>query len=130
MKKKIIITIVILAILGVAAFFIYKKVKQKNQTGTGSIGSGSGTTGFPLKQGSRGKEVENVQKALNQVNQQSAFTALIVDGIFGPKTEAALQSTLGLKQLTKTQYNKFMLLTNVTGKTELAANDKLEIKNA
>jgi len=101
MKKKIIIIVIIVVILGIAAFFIYKKVKK---SGGSTPGSATGGSEFPLKQGSRGTKVENLQKALNKINP----IELTVDGIFGPKTEADLLKKVGLKQLTKKQYEEFM----------------------
>ena len=42
---------------------------------------------FPLKKGSRGERVEKLQEFLNKTNNES----LVVDGIFGSKTEAAVK---------------------------------------
>jgi len=125
MKKKVIIIIIVLALLGAATFFIVKKVKQ-NKTGTTSSGTSSAST-FPLKQGSRGNEVKTVQSALNKILEN----LLDVDGIFGPKTEEALYQKVGLKQLTKKQYDAFL---SVFAKIIMASGlyqwEKEEIQNA
>jgi peptidoglycan hydrolase-like protein with peptidoglycan-binding domain len=63
---------------------------------TGNIQTGSfyptrttdNMPGFPLSQGSRGEYVKNMQRALND----RFGTALVVDGIFGPKTYKAVSA--------------------------------------
>ena len=42
---------------------------------------------FPLKKGSRGERVKKLQEFLNKTNSES----LVVDGIFGSKTEAGVK---------------------------------------
>jgi len=101
MKKKVFIIIVVLIIAGVASFFIYKKVKQKKEAGSsGTTGGATGTSTFPLKQGSQGENVKLLQNMLNKI----VPAELEADGIFGTKTEASLQNKVGLKQLTKNQF--------------------------
>jgi len=111
MKKKVIIIIIVLALLGAATFFIVKKVKQ-NKTGTTSSGTSSAST-FPLKKGSQGNEVITLQTILNKIVGSAPIDTirLDIDGIFGAKTEQALQEKVGLTQLTKNQYNALIRLT-------------------
>ena len=142
MKKKIIIIIVVLAVLGVVTYFIVKKVKQKNATNnnaTKGSGSSSGSTPgttvtgsavFPLKNGSKGAEVKRLQQRLNNVI-PTMLVRLTEDGVFGPKTETALFNTVGLKQLTQNQYNKFIqLTTGFVGPLGLGQAQIKQIQNA
>jgi len=127
MKKKITIIIIIVAILGIASFFIYKKVKQRKETSSGTGSTGSSSAGFPLKQGSRGTEVKNIQGSLNRI----LPATLTVDGIFGPATEASLQQKIGLSQLTKKQYDAFMsVMSGFVMGTGLNQFELAQIKNA
>jgi len=121
MKKRIVIIIAIAAVLGIAIFFIVKKTKQKN-------GASNSTGGiFPLKKGSRGTEVKNVQNMLNKIIPAD----IEVDGIFGPKTESSLQQKVGLIQLTKKQYEKFIeIMAGQSLLTGLYEHEKSQIKNA
>lgn len=122
MKKKIIITTIILAILAIVTFFIVKKVKQTNATS--STGTG---TGFPLKQGSKGEEVKIVQNSLNKI----IGNTIAADGVFGQQTENALYIKVGLKQLTKKQYEAFIsVFSGLTLVASLYDHEKNQIKNA
>lgn len=47
-------------------------------------------SGFPLKRGSRGALVKQLQTALNQTYGEAVFATEDIVGIFGPKTEATL----------------------------------------
>lgn len=102
MKKAVIITLILLIIL----IIIWKRdwIKEKIQSFTKksstadeasrAIDEGSTGTNYqsddkpPLKRGSRGDNVLKVQKALNILYN----SGLTEDGIFGPKTEEALNS--------------------------------------
>ena len=133
MKKKIIIIIIIVAILGIASFFIYKKQKKASGASTGgSSGNSNLTTNqpstFPLKNGSRGNEVKILQSTLNKTGQTAI--PLVVDGIFGTKTEAALYEKVGLKQLTKNQYTAYVKISNNELASGLTLIQKDEIKHA
>jgi hypothetical protein len=57
-------------------------------TGNIQTGTTDNMPGFPLSQGSRGEYVKNMQRALND----RFGTALVVDGIFGPKTYKAVSA--------------------------------------
>ena len=78
MKKKVIIPIVILTAIALAIFFI---VRQKRKKADETI--------FPLVHGSEGKEVRQLQIALNRITGNT----IVVDGIFGDKTYSALAYT-------------------------------------
>ncbi len=79
-KKKIIVIIIVALVLAVGLFLLVKK----NPTS-------SSTSVFPLKIGSRGQEVKDLQTKLG----------VDVDGIFGEKTQAALVEATGKKEITE-----------------------------
>jgi len=126
MKKKTLIIIVLLIIFAIIITFITIKVKKRNNLSS-STNSSSNSGTFPLKQGSRGTEVKNVQNMLNKIIPAD----LEVDGIFGPKTEASLQKRVGLRQLTKKQYEKFIeIMAGQVLLTALYESEKSQIINA
>ena len=59
---------------------------------------------FPLKKGSRGDEVKNLQTVLNVLYKDVIGTQLVVDGIFGSKTEAALKAATGKTTISQDEY--------------------------
>ncbi len=60
---------------------------------------------YPLKSGSKGALVKELQNILNDAG---ASPALVVDGIFGPKTQSALVKFYGKTQIaTATDYGAF-----------------------
>ncbi|MDR0207029.1 MAG: hypothetical protein LBI45_07230 [Bacteroidales bacterium] len=99
MKKKIVMIIVVLALLGIASYFIIKKIKQKKaRDNTPEVRSDN----FPLKQGSTGVRVIFLQKVLNALNPMAE--QLVEDGIFGYKTEARLYNLTGMRIVSKSFY--------------------------
>ena len=70
-----------------------RKLRRELGIETPSNGGGSNTPApaanddFPLKKGSKGERVKKLQEFLNNNNNES----LVVDGIFGSKTEAAVK---------------------------------------
>jgi hypothetical protein len=64
-----------------------------------------------LKRGSKGIEVEILQKALRQLD---------VDGDFGGLTEARLKNVMGISQTSINQYNEF--IRNQKPKTQTTQN--------
>lgn len=56
---------------------------------------------FPLKRGSKGREVEQLQLFL--ISKKEDITA---DGKFGPKTEGALQNVLKVKEVSKNLFKE------------------------
>lgn len=92
--------------LTLAGYLIYRRAKKKAQeTGTGEV-SGGGTSGkgtnifsnFPIKKGSSGNMVKQLQQAL--VNQGAKLPKYGVDGKFGSETEAALKSLYKITSVT------------------------------
>ncbi len=100
---------IVAALIGVAgAYFIYRYIKGNKKSSSEPIKKGGfvievpppekisevqfnvGTDKFPLGKGSRGNNVKLLQQAL---------TGLVVDGIFGSKTESALASKTGKKSV-------------------------------
>ncbi len=116
MKKLIFPIILILIAVGLAVYFFI--LKKKNADGTGSelppipgpSGNGSDpapiqTSLFPLKRGSKGEFVKNVQKFLNWKYK----AGLTVDGDFGPKTETAVLKFLKVKTISQGLYKEGIL---------------------
>jgi hypothetical protein len=108
--KKFIIPAIILA-GGLAFIFkdkLFKKKSLQNKydggnegtgtgTGTGSTGgSGVSRNEFPLKKGSRGSKVKELQQAILQ-NNSSLLPKFGADSDFGSETEAAVVKLLGKK---------------------------------
>jgi hypothetical protein len=89
--------------LGVGSLSTTDSSDSSGSDSSGSSGSSGSTTSqpaanlnltqnasFPLKNGSRGKQVVELQKFLN--TNGYADPKLVVDGVFGSKTEAALMN--------------------------------------
>ncbi|MCX6250730.1 MAG: peptidoglycan-binding domain-containing protein [Bacteroidetes bacterium] len=90
-NKKLIFWIAGLLILAYVIWhFVKKRATSAHEAalpGTNHVPiSPASLTGFPLKQGSRGKYVTALQQYLKDAKKES----LTVDGILGPKTAAAL----------------------------------------
>jgi len=81
---------------------VLRRRRLRKELGIGPPSTGGGTTStggntqsntssandtFPLKKGSKGLRVKKLQDFLNKENNES----LVVDGIFGSKTEAAVK---------------------------------------
>ncbi len=117
-------------IAGTIIFLLWydKKAKKEEEGGTSSAGgnsssssTSSGASVFPLKLGSTGTKVKELQSKLNSVVAKKAsytfvkptylgveINSLVVDGIFGPRTLAFLQyafSNTGKMQITETEFN-------------------------
>ena len=134
MKKKVIIIIIVLVIVGISSIFIFKKVKKEKAATGGSSGAGTGSgtsqaTKFPLKKGSTGDAVKKVQEGLNTINRKKlSYTDLVVDGIFGTKTETALNDACSLKELTKARYEKFLECVGKVGENGFTVTEKILIQ--
>jgi peptidoglycan hydrolase-like protein with peptidoglycan-binding domain len=127
-KKTIVALLLSAAIIAGTIIFLlwYDKKAKKEQDGTSpGIGGGGSTSStsnvFPLKVGSTGAKVRELQSKLNVVVPKKAaylyvkptylgveINSLVVDGIFGPRTLAFLQyafSDTNKTQITETEFN-------------------------
>lgn len=99
----IIIAILILSGAGLVFFSFKDKLfgKSKTPTPPDTAPDLPPTPGIDhtrtLARGSKGEEVIHLQSLLNKVLTKRKITPLVVDGIFGPFTENALLSVLGVK---------------------------------
>ena len=115
MKKKIVIPIVVLTAIAIAIFFI---VRQKRKKADETI--------FPLVLGSRGKEVESLQRALNNAAPDGG---LVVDGVLGPVTLESMMHFLGITKVVSRKHLDAIISVTKT-KHELTAADFKKIQNA
>jgi hypothetical protein len=105
-KVTLFVAVIVVAV-GLTIWLAYRaRKKEADETGaTGSV--------FPLRYGSRGQEVKNVQYAVNvllaRLPGDYDFAPLSVDGIWGDKTDHALRMTFlsGLSDVavTKEKYD-------------------------
>ncbi|MFZ6012723.1 MAG: peptidoglycan-binding domain-containing protein [Bacteroidota bacterium] len=127
---KVFIYALALAALGGGGFLVYDRLKRKKQAAANQIPSGSGaetiiinnslpvsysptsTTrllsststrndNFPLKRGSRGGRVTQLQQALAKTN-----PSIAIDGQFGPQTAGALKAAGYPEVVDQTLFNK------------------------
>lgn len=100
-----IITIAIVVVVIIIAYKYLQKnpLKTSNTTNSGASKSTTNTTGggvnlpvgsYPIRNGSVSIKVKALQEALNKY----PTINLVTDGIFGPKTAAAVQFALGLQK--------------------------------
>jgi len=110
-KKKIITWIVIIAIILIAAYFLFiKKKKEPSIEETAAV-----ATAFPLKMGSEGKEVEQLQMYLLRTY-GAQFPMFGVDGKWGDETDSAVKKFLLKDNVSKDSYDKWNLASFVTTK--------------
>lgn len=103
MDKNQKILLVSIGLIGLGLYFFYKQSKQDSVSADEELKGSDSTTETAqanwdkiLKKGSKGIEVEILQKALKQLD---------VDGDFGALTEARLKRVTGLTEITLNQYN-------------------------
>jgi hypothetical protein len=102
-NQKVIVVSAGLIILGL--YFFDKQRKQGSEPAIDNANSSSDTLtekadwNKVLKKGSKGIEVEMLQKALKQIE---------VDGDFGALTEARLKKVMKVTQTSLNDYNKFI----------------------
>jgi hypothetical protein len=105
-RRKIILLFAAVALCaaGVAVWAFRSKKQPEDASGV-----------FPLRYGSRGEEVKNVQRAVNALYAQNPaaydFEPLAVDGIWGDLTDYALKRTFLIMQeslITQEKYNNIM----------------------
>jgi len=109
-KSKIII-ITIIAIIIVVIIVLYRKYKKGADISTVIVpGSNSSSpleinATFPLVYGSRGKEVAQVQRWVNNGYNPDNLAPLVIDGILGPKTRQGIISAGFSLPITKEFYD-------------------------
>ncbi|MCL2413593.1 MAG: hypothetical protein FWC98_05610 [Bacteroidales bacterium] len=105
--KKILLILAISTIIGITIWYFVRQ--NRKSTGSDS-GSSAGTDDFPLRRGSRGNNVMRLQTFLNEriayannlfhgVSTPRVF--LIVDGIFGPLTEAEVRRFFTVNEVSR-----------------------------
>lgn len=94
-----------------AGYLIYRRAKKKASENQSESMSGGGTTSrstnifsnFPLKKGSSGNLVKQLQQAL--LSQGGKLPKYGADGKFGSETEAALKSLYKVTSVDETTFN-------------------------
>ncbi len=110
MKKQTMqLGLIFLAMIFIIVFLnkYFKKKLPMNTEGDPTTGLPEeiNTTAFPLKLGSSGQEVKNLQMVLNQTRN----TALAEDGSFGNATLTALQTHFGANEVSEVDYRANVL---------------------
>lgn len=133
-RKKVLLIVGGLGLTATALYLIFRKkpntvvgsiissVKQKvspsynlptttgSTTSTNTSTTTSSTTtsevDFPLKSGSRGTNVKSLQIMINSLYIDKIGIKLVEDGIWGPKTGAAVKTATGLSQISKKDFDK------------------------
>ncbi len=105
------------AIAAVVLLILYMVLKKKKPVAinpvTGAAIPSTPSSTFPLKMGSKGKEVEQLQAYL--VRQYGAqFPLYGVDGDWGPETDATVKRLLNRDNVSKDAYDKWNLASIVT----------------
>ena len=91
----------------IGGYLIYKQFSKAGTSGLKDVppppqpkptasSPSSSKSDFPLQRGSRNETVRELQSLLNTELGSQGKTLLVLDGIFGAKTEAALQSIAGV----------------------------------
>lgn len=120
---KVILIVGVLVILG--AILAKWLMKNKNTDSGGTVSGGSPDNGtnttnasFPLRRGSRGKQVNQLQRWLNTNTSGliydtasgllyvSPHKAVGVDSIFGAETERELKAATGMTEVSKDYFTK------------------------
>ena len=114
MIQKAKITLIVGAGLVVAALLVYflfffGKNKDNDEV-EGSMSGKYTDDRFPLKRNSGGANVRALQTYLNPLLVVNGGKKLVVDGKFGPKTEAACELIFGEKICTEANFNNIKAL--------------------
>lgn len=110
MKTRTIYVIIAVILLVVIAIAIAKRLTKNTENSSpelssGSSGSRTPATKFPLKKGVYdSEEVKHLQRFLN-ANRNGLTASLTVDGDFGPLTESVCYNVLGVKEVSQQLYN-------------------------
>ena len=125
-KKKIIIAVIALLLIGVILYFVFRTKAvptDTNLTGIPVVPSSDGKTmvpsftpeSFPLDLGMQGDNVRHLQWSLNRLNKGSE--AVKEDGIFGNDTKKKLLLTVPISQsqlpMSKSTLNAIMAKANL-----------------
>lgn len=129
-KGKLIFGLLLGATAIVGGYMLYKRYKANKDAKGGGSGTTEPTTspntttqtggvsntgvvndGFPLKNGSRGSLVKNLQKAL-MILFPNSLPRFGADGIFGSETESALRSNGQPIVVDKTAYDRLIIASN------------------
>ena len=97
--------IIILMVIAVVSFFVFKKMKDKKKIGSSTPSGGSKwiPERFPMTINMKGEKVRALQKAMNKHDEMQP--KLAEDGLFGPKTNAVLLKVGYPMPLTKLGYD-------------------------
>lgn len=138
-EKILIYTLPLLLMGGIAYAFIRKKQgiknltvhdytppKASNPTVEPTANTIATTNVYPLKSGSKGAMVVELQQILN-----GSGAGLTVDGKFGPKTQAALQKAYGKTQIdSAADYNNFKAKTQSQADKNTSYSRAITLLNA
>lgn len=122
MKRPLLITLIVLLVVALAAVLGLLFGRQ-GSSGSGSNGStdsndsndsndsigSTAASSFPLKEGDRGELVSELQMRLNDQLGLIGEPLLDVDGIFGPRTLAAVQHLLLTDTVTRQQFDQLLV---------------------
>ena len=110
--KIILIATAGLVVAGLLVYFLFFFGKSKSSVADGDSASGGKYTDdrFPSKRNSGGANVRALQTYLNPLLEPNGGKELVVDGKFGPKTEAACELIFGEKICTEANFNNIKAL--------------------
>jgi len=101
-RKQLIFTVIVFVVFLAGVLFLFRKkiFKKKNKEldmgGAGEVPADMPI--FPLKKGSQGKEVEQMQLWLAK-NRSATFPKFGMDGKFGAETLSQVEKYLGVKEV-------------------------------
>lgn len=104
-SKSLLIKIVVVVAIITIAVIIYKRIKSNSDatTGPSAVQKYNLDENKILKIGVKGEEVKQLQRELNKLG-----FSLSTDGVFGPKTESALNDKTGWKSITLKAFYKML----------------------
>lgn len=113
-KTLLFIVIAIIIVIIIVLVFKYRDVlfgvsASPVQLPSPGLPSKSSNDNFPLKLGSRGPNVKILQQSLNNLSLTLGFTRLTEDGVFGSKTQDAVNKALSKKEVTQDDFNTYIL---------------------